>query len=185
MIYDDDVTYMELLCSSVCHPTMINFQVNCYGYNSKNDHVHMQKHRLGARGNMTAFQVPWENVFEEMHRLRETSDIQLPRTGTDLLQLVQVALNVHGESPPEDVKTAMLRGATVRRDVVLKLITHMHKIGHRDYANIDIDQVKEPVKRKNQSSYCIRMAKGRLLILHCMRSTTKYKCTTHLVSQMV
>jgi hypothetical protein len=151
MIYDDGVTYMELLCASVCHPTMINFQVNCYGYNAKNTEVHMHKHRLGARGNMTAFQVPWENVFEEMHRLRETAQIQLPRIGSDLLQLVQVALNIHGDSPPEEVKIAMLKGATVRRDVVLKLIEHMHKIGHRDYQKYKMKEVEERVKLLHQN----------------------------------
>ena len=74
---------------------------------------------------MIAFQVPWENVFEEMHRLRETEQIQLPRMGSDLLQLVQVALNIHGDSPPEEVKTAMLKVAPVRHDVVLELVEHM------------------------------------------------------------
>ena len=153
MIYDDGVTYMELLWASVCHPTMINFQVNCYGYNTKHTEVHMHEHRLGARGNMTAFQVPWENVFEEMYRLRETAQIQLPRigSGSDMLQLVQIALNIHGDSPPEEVKMAMLKGATVRRDVVLKLIDHMKEIWHRDYQKYQMDEVEQRVKLLHQN----------------------------------
>lgn len=57
IIYEEKVTYMELLCASICHPTMMSFQVNCYGWNLKKERVHMQNHRIGARGNMTAFQV--------------------------------------------------------------------------------------------------------------------------------
>jgi hypothetical protein len=57
IIYEEEVTYMELLCASICHPTMMSFQVNCYGWNMRKEKVHMQNHRVGARGNMTAFQV--------------------------------------------------------------------------------------------------------------------------------
>ena len=95
MIYEEQVTYMEMLCASICHPTMMSFQVSCYGWNMRKEQAHMQKHRVGARGNMTAFQVPWENIFEEMQGLKEQSNILLPRVGAELLQLVQVVLQLN------------------------------------------------------------------------------------------
>jgi hypothetical protein len=40
----------------------------------------------------SVFKVPWENVFGEPQRLCEHSEIQMPRVGADLLQMVQVVL---------------------------------------------------------------------------------------------
>ena len=37
LIYEKEVTYMELLCASICHPTMMSFQANCYGWNNKKE----------------------------------------------------------------------------------------------------------------------------------------------------
>lgn len=146
MIYDDNVTYMELLCASICHPTMMSFQVNCYGWNLRKTKVHMQETRVGARGNMTAFQVPWENVFEEMVKLREQSNVQLPRVGSDLLQLVQVVLQLDakaGEKPTQQERRELLASATVRREVVIKLVSTMKDLGHRDYSSVDMSEVIE------------------------------------------
>ena len=70
---------MELLCASVCHPTMLSFQVNCYGWDhQKGTRYTCSEHRVGARGNMTAFQVPWENVFSEMEKVRDCSQDTAP-----------------------------------------------------------------------------------------------------------
>ena len=149
MIYEEQVTYMELLCASICHPTMMSFQVSCYGWNMRKEKAHMQKHRVGARGNMTAFQVPWENIFEEMQGLKEQSNILLPRVGAELLQLVQVVLQLNdkkGDKPDATERKALLHGATVRRDVVIKLIQTMVDLGHRDYAGIDMADVVERAK---------------------------------------
>ena len=143
VIYDTGATYMELLCASVCHPTMLSFQVNCYGWDHKKEEVHMQRHRVGARGNMTAFQVPWENVFSEMQKVRDAGQAQLPRTGTDLLQLVQVLLQKNGADLDDGDKKQLLKSATVRRDVVLKLIQANHNSGHREYANLDMKKVEK------------------------------------------
>ena len=144
LIYEKEVTYMEMLCASICHPTMMSFQANCYGWNNKKEKVHMQEHRVGARGNMAAFQVPWETIFAEMHRLKETAVVQLPRVGKDLLQLVHVVLHVHGgDEPTKEEKRKLLQGATVRRDVVIELIDKMKELGHRDYVDIDMDCVKQ------------------------------------------
>jgi hypothetical protein len=143
VIYDTEATYMELLCASVCHPTMLSFQVNCYGWDTKKERVHMQKHRVGARGNMTAFQVPWENVFSEMEKIRTAANTQLPRTGTDLLQLVQVLLQKNGAELEQTDVNQLLASATVKRDTVLKLIKAMHDAGHRDYASLDMNEIQK------------------------------------------
>ena len=103
----------------------------------------MQKHRVGARGNMTAFQVPWENVFSEMEKIRTAAKTQLPRTGTDLLQLVQVLLQKNGAELEQTYVNQLLASATVKRDTVLKLIKAMHDAGHRDYASLDMNEIQK------------------------------------------
>ena len=143
MIYAEEVTYMELLCASICHPTMLSFQVSCHGWDMRLEKVHGQKNRLGARGNMTAFQVPWETVFEELHQIREAASVQLPRVGMDLLQVVQVLFQHNGNEIDDEQKARLLKSATVRREVVIRLIEEMVKCGHRDYVNLDMEVVKK------------------------------------------
>ena len=66
----------ELLCASVCVPTMMSIQVQCFGWDMRREKVHDQNHTLGARGNMTAFQLPWQRVFNELNKLKEVGPDQ-------------------------------------------------------------------------------------------------------------
>ena len=50
---------------------MMSIQVQCFGWDMRRENVHGQQHTLGARGNMTAFQLPWQRVFKELNELRE------------------------------------------------------------------------------------------------------------------
>ena len=92
---------MELLCASVVQPTLMSIQYQCFGWDLKREQVHMQEHRTGARGNFTAFQLPWEDIYSKFAKLQklkeEDRQPQLPRSGKDLHEMVQVRLYVSGD----------------------------------------------------------------------------------------
>lgn len=139
MIYSQRVTYMELLCASVCHPTIMSIQYECYGWDLRREAVHMQSHRTGARGNFTAFHLPWEKIMRAFHDMNtDGGEIQLPRTGSALRELVQVVLMAGGA----DVDPFVISEATVRRNVVLQLIKCLIDRGHRCYVDIDFQKVE-------------------------------------------
>ena len=75
-----------------------------YG-NLFNTTVHMQRHRLGVRGNVTSFPLPWQSLLQELQRLDQHHSEQktpdLPRVGKDLAYVVQVLLKTaDSESKP-------------------------------------------------------------------------------------
>ena len=138
MIYAEKVTYMELLCASVCHPTIMSIQYECYGWDLRKEQVHMQSHRAGARGNFTAFHLPWEQIFKKFGEIEnDTNALELPRTGQRLSELVQVVLMAQGETFDERIVSQ----ATVRRNVVVKLIQCLHDRGHRNYVGLNMADV--------------------------------------------
>ena len=63
--------------------------------------MHMQRHRVGARGNATSFPMPWQAILAELMRLDESAKHgeapDLPRTGEDLKHAVKVLLNTSDE----------------------------------------------------------------------------------------
>ena len=143
IIYEKKVTYMELLCASVCQPTMMSIQYQCYGWDLRREQVHMQEHRTGARGNLTAFQLPLEDIYNKFQKLDNKEErIQLPRTGKDLHEIVQVV--IMAQDGKVDAKA--ISQATVRRDVVIELIETMKNYGHRNYVDIDMEDVRKHAK---------------------------------------
>ena len=62
ILYEREVTMMEMICASVCLTTMISFTLE-KKYRGKeqrllNQSVHMQRHTIGTRGNATSFPMP-------------------------------------------------------------------------------------------------------------------------------
>jgi hypothetical protein len=55
IIYEENCTYMELLAASLCSPTLMSIQYEFYKkpIDVRQENVHMQEHRTGARGNFT------------------------------------------------------------------------------------------------------------------------------------
>ena len=139
MIYTEGVTIMELLCASVCHPTMISIMLECYGYDLRKEKVHMQEHRTGARGNVTAFEQSIDKLYTQFCRLQDKGKrVDLPRRGVDLQQVVQVTLMANGSN--NQLKRISI--ATVRRDIVLRLIHEMIRRGHRNYCDYNFEDIK-------------------------------------------
>ena len=95
----------------------------------------MQEHRTGARGNFTAFELPWSDIFKSL-----SEPVPLPQTGKRLRKLVQVILMTDGKGDGVDAR--VLSQATVRRDVVVRLIKALKSAGHRSYAQYDMDEVE-------------------------------------------
>lgn len=93
---------MELLCASWVQPVMLNVV-----YTTFMEHVDTRKEevqsgkvgdkaaKFGAKGNMTAFMLPFEKVVEQL----DIGQTLLPRTGQDLSGLVVVTLMYKGNEP--------------------------------------------------------------------------------------
>ena len=146
-IYQDKVTCMELLCASACITTMIFFTLEAK-YRKENpfdQEVHMARHRMGARGNVTTFLLPWQDLLKKLEAATESVP-DLPRTGDDLGDLVSVVLKTNEESSPDNM-ARFVHQANVRRRVVIKLIHDAKARGQRGYRKLDMATVERKVER--------------------------------------
>ena len=108
--------------------------------------LHMQRHRVGARGNATSFPLPWSSLLSELQRLDADASVtrapDLPRTGAELSSVVQVLLKT-AEDGDKNKLAGFIHQAHVRRHVVVKHILAAKARGHRAYQD-----VHEPTLRK-------------------------------------
>eukprot|EP00973_Karenia_brevis_P080081 11111041-Karenia_brevis.AAC.1 len=101
---------MEMICASPCITSMICFSLEVKFGNMFNTKASMHRHRVGARGNATSFQLPWENLLQHLQRVSDEgrdSDprLDLPRTGNQLQHVVQVLLKTGSEEKKLDLKS--------------------------------------------------------------------------------
>jgi hypothetical protein len=144
------LTVMEMICASPCLTSMICFSMEVKYGNMFDSTLHMQRHRVGARGNATTFLLPWESLLAELGRLEEEGTSQgkgpdLPRTGKDLAYVVQVLLKTNDEDKRDNLKDFVFQ-AQVNRQKVINLILGMKRRGHRAFMHVD----EEAVKKKAQ-----------------------------------
>ena len=87
--------------------------------------MHMNRHRVGGRGNATTFPMPWQAILTELIRLEEDSEPQaapdLLKVGDELKYVAQVRLKTHDEDKRDNLKN-VVRRARVRRHVVVNWI---------------------------------------------------------------
>ena len=149
ILYERQVTMMEMICASVCLTTMISFTLE-KKYRAKekrllDQSVHMQRHTIGTRGNATSFPMPWQEILkmlQDVDRSKEAADpIDLPHTGEKLFSWVQVLLKTSGDDGEDDLK-GLVHQATVRADVVVALIEELKNRGHRAYKDLDMERVR-------------------------------------------
>jgi hypothetical protein len=101
---------------------------------------------VAARGNVTSFALPWQDIMAELGRLErtdkaeETSD--LPHTGEQLSSMVQVLLKV-SDATTKDNLPKFIHQARVRRRVVLHQLRKMKDRGHRAYVKLDLRKAEE------------------------------------------
>ena len=145
MIYGErpKVTLMELLCASVVHPAMMHIMYSCLGEDRFREPAVGPKQKVGAKGNITAFMIPWEKIAAMLKGV-DSSETMLPRCGSALSEIIVVTLKHYGTSDGEIKK--LLSECTVRRDVVLRLIQTMVDRGHRGYKSVDMAAVRAHAK---------------------------------------
>ena len=100
-IYAEQMTVMEMICASPCITSMICFSLEVKYGNMFNTNVHMNRHRVGGRGNATTFPMPWQTILAELLRLKEDSERQvaldLPKVCDELKYIVQEPLKTNNE----------------------------------------------------------------------------------------
>ena len=135
---------MEMLCASPCVTTLLCFSLEkrYRMHRAWDENAWMNQHRLAARGNATTFPLAWENLVEQLQGLEGEKAVSLlPRTGQQLAEVVRVLIKSNaGEEKAESVKD-ILHQATVRRDVVLRLIEAAVRRKHPAYRQVSMEQV--------------------------------------------
>ena len=143
-IYEDQMTVLEMICSSVCITSMICFSMEVKYGHLLDTTVHMQDTRVAARGNATSFLMPWQSILSELRSLEEKEKHceapDLPLSGEDLRSVVQVLLKCN-DSAQKNNLPKFIHQATVRRDVVLRHIEEMKNRGHRGYLHVNMEKV--------------------------------------------
>ena len=123
------LTIMEMICANTCSTSMICFSMEVKYGNLMASNVHMQRHRVGARGNATTFLLPWEGILAELEKLDTQASESgqgpdLPRTGKELEYVVQVLLKTGDEDKRDNLKH-FIHQAQVNRDKVVICILAM------------------------------------------------------------
>ena len=148
-MYTHQMTVMEMICSSVCITSMICFSLEVKYGNMLDTHVHMHRHRVGARGNVTSFPMPWQALLAELQRLDRDQNVQiapdLPHTGKDLCNIVNVLLKSTDDASRLTL-ARFIHQARVRRDVVVEAILAAKCRQHRSYVSLDEDRVRQKAK---------------------------------------
>jgi hypothetical protein len=148
-LYTMEVTVMEMICASVCLTSMICFTLE-WKYRHENpfdEKVHMAQHRMGARGNATSFPLPWESMLLDLQRTEGTGPApDVPWVGEELAERVSLLLKTRDESNPKAC-AHHVRQAMVRRRVVVQLIEGAVARGHRAYASVAMEHVREKALR--------------------------------------
>jgi hypothetical protein len=144
MYEDGGLTILEMVRASMCLTAMICFSMEVKYGNMFDSQSHMQRHRVGARGNATTFLWPWENILAELQRLEGNAE-NLP-AGAQLAYGVQVLLKPNDEEKRQFLKH-FIHQANVNRDKVVRRILGMKARGHRAYVHVGEAKVREKAKQ--------------------------------------
>ena len=110
-LYTLDATVMDMLCASVCITSMITFTLEMK-YRTQQAHgtsahpydwsVHMARHRMGSRGNVTSFPLPWEALLQTLRKGDDNSaPPELPWVGAELADKVSILLKTNDDNDPK------------------------------------------------------------------------------------
>ena len=146
VLYTEEVTVMEMICASVCLTSMICFSLEkkYRGDRAFDEKVHMNNHRMGARGNATSFPLPWQDLLLQLKQSDESNQqnaaSDLPRSPEELSDFVSVLLKTsdEGDGEKQEALLRFVHQAIVRRRVVIRLITELHRSGHKAYRHVDL-----------------------------------------------
>ena len=140
-LYTQNVTILEMICASPCLTSMICFSLEkkYRGQRAFDEKVHMNRHRMGARGNATSFPLPWQNLLQQL----QGDEPDLPHTGVALSSFVNVLLKTSDEDDTKESLAKFIHQALVRREVVVTLIENAVERGHRAYRHLDMHRVRQ------------------------------------------
>ena len=139
MIYQQEVTFMELICASPCFTAMCCFSLEkrLLGDRALDQDAFMPRQRLAARGNATTFPLAWEDILRHLETA-ESGAVSLPRTGVELAETVSVILKSMQANQDTEGLGKVIRQARVRRAVVLQLLKEAKARGHPAYKHINM-----------------------------------------------
>ena len=107
-LYTQKVTIMEMICASVCLTSMICFSLEkkYRGERAFDEEVHMQHHRMAARGNATSFPLPWQDLLMQLESNDDANNAgtgpDLPRSGEELSNFVSILLKTSDEGDTKE-----------------------------------------------------------------------------------
>ena len=103
---------------------------------------------MAVRGNATCFALSWQDVLAQLSAAEpdlqnagEKSQVALPRTGSQLAEIVSVLLKASGDDEDVGALSKFIHQATVRRSIVVSLIQGAKERGHRAYVHLDMSEV--------------------------------------------
>jgi len=147
-LYTRSVTVMEMICASPCLTTMICFSLEkkYRQHRSLDQEVHNNSFRIAARGNVTSFPLPWQDLLQELRGHVESEDaaevLDLPHTGSELSNFVSILLKTSDGDDTTENLASFIHQATVRRDVVIDLIEGAKRRGHRAYRGVNLERMR-------------------------------------------
>jgi len=170
-LYDDDMSVLEMMCASVCLTSMICFSMEIKYGNMFHTSVHMNRHRVGARGNVTCFPLPWEGLLDQLTQLDHGSPA-LPRTPQALADIVRVLLKSSELHDKSALKKCIAQGA-IRRAVVKRTLLSARARGHPAYRALDLSEME---RRLQEFGPCGVQAAGRIGFVNLVRSGRLQTC---------
>ena len=142
MIYQQEVTFMELVCASPCFTAMCCFSLEkkLLGDRALDQDAFMPRQRLAARGNATTFPLAWEDMLQHLETATSQAaagSLRLPRVGVELAETVSVIIKTMETSRDKQALSQVIHQARVRRAVVLELLFEAQRRGHPAYKHVD------------------------------------------------
>ena len=143
-IYEQEVTFMELVCASPCFTAMTCFSLEKKRLADRalDQDAFMPRNRLICRGNATTFPLPWEDLAHKLQTAESQSQegtLLLPRVGTELAETINVIIKAGAWNSDDTDPAKIIHQARVRRAVVLELLRNARERGHPAYTNLDLN----------------------------------------------
>lgn len=145
MIYQMEVTFMELVCAGPCFTAMCCFSLEkkLLGDRALDQDAFMPRQRLAARGNATTFPLAWEDMLRHLESAAakaSSGSLKLPRLGSELAETMSVIIKTMETSQDKAALSQVIHQARVRRSVVLELVQEAQRRDHPAYKHVDWTQ---------------------------------------------
>ena len=142
-IYEQDVTFMELICASPCFTSMTCFSLEKKRLADRalDQDAFMPRNRLVARGNATTFPLPWEDLAAKLHAaasMAHEGNLMLPKVGPQLAETVNVIIKAGAWDTDAADAATIIHQARVRRAMVMNLLRDAKERGHPAYVTLSL-----------------------------------------------